>query len=57
MRISTFFVYLCYGLEGKVVYVQVMKVYKESRGLPPLILELGTRYIWVDNITLGLIYL
>jgi len=57
MRMSSLFVYLCYGLEGKVVYVQVMKVHKESRGLPPLILKLGTRHIWVDNITLQLKYL
>jgi len=45
MRLSNLFVYLSYGLEGKVIYVQVMKAYTESRGLTPLILKMGTIYI------------
>jgi hypothetical protein len=49
MRIYNLFVYLCYGLQGKVVYVQVMKAYKGSRGLTPLIFKAGTRYIYMGG--------
>lgn len=49
MRISNLFVYLCYGLEGKVVCVLVMKAYKGSRGLTPFILKPGTRYTYMDG--------
>jgi hypothetical protein len=49
MRISNLLVYLCYGLEGKVVYVQVIKAYKGSKGLTPLILKAETIYIYMGG--------
>ena len=41
---------------GSVVAVHVMNAYRRSRGIAPLILNLGTRGIWVVNSTLPSLY-
>jgi len=40
-----------YNNKGKVVPVHAMKIYRRSRGIAPLILNLGTRLRWVVNFT------